>query len=374
MSIVCGVGALGGCAYYILCMVSARKFLKAVGPSTRFTPAVTFLKPLRGTDPEMYNALLSHCRQDYSEFEIIFGVSDPNDEAVRFVRGLQQLFPQRRIELVVADKSLGSNGKVSTLAQMLPLARFDYLIVNDSDIRVEPDYLRKVMEPFANPNVGMVTCLYRGIGEHTLGSRLEALGISTDFAAGVLSARLLQGVKFGLGSTLAFTREALEEIGGLEPLVDHLADDYELGARIAALGREVVVSDVIVDHHLPAYTFSAFFDHQLRWARAVRDSRKLDYVGMGFTFGVPWALLALLFSRGALWAWACFAITLLFRIAMAFSVGRAVLHDTQLSRDWWLIPIRDLVALAVWITSFAGHKVTWRGEAFKLKDGKLIPN
>lgn len=371
---VCALGALGGCAYYLLCIVSARIFRKASRYVDRFTPGVTFLKPLRGADPEMYEAFRSHCRQDYPEFELIFGVSDPNDAAIALVRQLQQEFPERRIELIVAETPLGANGKVSTLAQMLPLARFDYLIVNDSDIRVEHDYLRKVMEPFASPNVGMVTCLYRGIAARTLGSRLEALGISTDFAAGVLSARLLQGVKFGLGSTLAFPREVLKKIGGFEPLVDHLADDYELGARIAALGREVVVSDVIVDHHLPAYTFNDFFDHQLRWARAVRDSRKLDYIGMGSTFGLPWALLALLFSAGALWAWALLAITVLLRFVMAFSVGRAVLHDTQLSRDWWFIPVRDLFALVVWITSFAGHTVIWRGETFHLKKGKLIRN
>jgi ceramide glucosyltransferase len=319
----------------------------------------------------MYEAFRSHCLQDYPEFEIIFGVSDPQDEAIALARRLQGEFPERRIELVVAEKSLGPNGKVSTLAQMLPLARFPYLIVNDSDIRVEPNYLRRVMAPFVDPKVGMVTCLYRGIAEKTLGSRIEALGISTDFAAGVLSARVMQGVKFGLGSTLAFPREALEKIGGFEPLVNYLADDYELGARIASLGREVVVSDMVVDTHLPAYTFGEFFDHQLRWARAVRDSRKLDYIGLGFTFGLPWALLALLFARGAMWAWVLLALVAVLRAVMAIVVGRFVLVDRQVTSDWWLIPVKDLVALVVWIASFAGHKVRWRGYEFVLKDGKL---
>jgi ceramide glucosyltransferase len=367
------LGAMGGVAYYVLCLFSARAFMRAPRVSTGFTPMVSFLKPLRGADPGMYEAFRSHCLQDYPEVEIIFGVSDPQDEAIALVRRLQQEFPSRRIELVVAEKSLGANGKVSTLAQMLPLARFDYLIVNDSDIRVEPDYLRRVMAPFVNPKVGMVTCLYRGIAEKTLGSRIEALGISTDFAAGVLSARVLQGVKFGLGSTLAFPREALEKISGFEPLVDYLADDYELGARIAALGREVVVSDVVVDTHLPAYTFGEFFDHQLRWARAVRDSRKLDYVGMGFTFGLPWALLAVLFARGAMWSWALFGIVAVLRATMAIVIGRFVLVDRQVTRDWWLIPLRDVMALVVWMASFAGHKVRWRGYEFVLKDGKLRP-
>jgi len=367
------MATLGGCFFYVLSMVSARAFLKSERPLARFTPGVTFLKPLRGADPEMYDAFRSHCQHEYREYELIFGVSDPQDEAIALVRRLQQEFPERRIELVVADKALGANGKVSTLAQMLPLASFDYLIVNDSDIRVEPDYLRRVMVPFADERVGMVTCLYRGIAERTLGSRLEALGISTDFAAGVLSARMLQGVKFGLGSTLAFSRKALEEIGGFEPLVDHLADDYELGARIAALGRKVVVSEVVVDHHLPAYKFRDFFDHQLRWARANRESRKWGYIGMGITFGVPWSLLALLFSRGAIWAWALFGVTALLRSSAAYFVGCKVMRDPQLKRLWWLIPVRDVVAIAVWLVSFAGHTVHWRGLEFTLKNGKLTP-
>jgi len=336
-------------------------------------PGVTFLKPLRGADPGMYKAFRSHCLQDYQNLEIIFGVSDPHDEAIALVNTLKQEFPHLRIELVIAEKSLGANGKVSTLAQMLPLAKFDYLVVNDSDIRIEPDYLHRVIERLAKPGVGMVTCLYRGIAGKTFGSRLEALGISTDFAAGVLSARMLQGVKFGLGSTLAFPREALEKIGGFEALVEYLADDYELGSRIAALGREVVVSDVVVDHHLPAYRFSEFFDHQLRWARAIRDSRKLDYIGMGFTFGWPWALLAAASSGGALWAWALVVLALALRMIMALVVGKGVLKDPQVARDWWLIPARDVLALFVWVVSFAGHKIRWRGLEFELKDGKLIP-
>lgn len=371
LAALCAVAALGGIAYYVLCLVSARAFMRAPHTTSGFAAGVSFLKPLHGTDPEMYEAFRSHCLQDYPEFEIIFGVSDPQDEAIALARRLQGEFPERRIELVVAEKSLGPNGKVSTLAQMLPLARFPYLIVNDSDIRVEPNYLRRVMAPFVDPKVGMVTCLYRGIAEKTLGSRIEALGISTDFAAGVLSARVMQGVKFGLGSTLAFPREALEKIGGFEPLVNYLADDYELGARIASLGREVVVSDMVVDTHLPAYTFGEFFDHQLRWARAVRDSRKLDYIGLGFTFGLPWALLALLFARGAMWAWVLLALVAVLRAVMAIVVGRFVLVDRQVTSDWWLIPVKDLVALVVWIASFAGHKVRWRGYEFVLKDGKL---
>jgi ceramide glucosyltransferase len=369
------LGALCGMGYYTLCLWSARRFLRdrRHQPRTGFAPPVTILKPLRGTDPDIYRAFRSHCLLDYSEFEIVFGVGDPSDPAVALVHQLQQEFPARTIKLIVCEKLLGCNGKVSTLIQMLPHARFDHLIVNDSDIRVDPDYLRRVVAPFARQDVGMVTCLYRGIPGNTFASRLEALGISTDFSAGVLTARVLEGVKFGLGSTLAFSRESLRQIGGFETLVDYLADDYELGHRIASLGKQVVISDAVVDHHLPNYNFRQFFHHQMRWARAVRDSRKRGYLGMALTFGLPWAIATVLSSAGAAWAWAMLAGALCLRLFVAIAVGRFVLGDRQLVRDLWLVPLRDVVALAFWAASFAGHSVHWRGNLFILKDGKLRP-
>ncbi len=214
---------------------------------------VSILKPLKGTDPDVYESFRSHCLQDYPEYEIIFGVSDPHDPAVASVQQLQREFPDHAIRLVVSPNILGANVKVSNLEQMLTSARFEHLIVNDSDIRVERDYLRRVIVPLADERVGMVTCLYRGIAVSTFGSKLESLGISTDFCAGVLVAKQLEGgLRFGLGSTLAFRRTDLERIGGFLSIVDFLADDYELGRRIAALGLEVQLSDVVVETHLPS--------------------------------------------------------------------------------------------------------------------------
>ena len=256
---------------------------------------------------------------------------------------------------------------------MLPAARYEYLIVNDSDIRVERDYLCRVMEPLSDSQVGMVTCLYRGVAGSTLGSRLEALGISTDFCAGVLVARQLEGgIRFGLGSTLAFRRADLERIGGFKSFVDYLADDYELGKRIADLGLQVHLSDVVVETYLPAYDFGGFWSHQLRWARGVRDARAGGYVGLVSTFGLMWVLLALVAARGAPWVWAVFGVVMLLRLAVALKVGRSVLQDNQLLKNLWMLPIRDLVAVAVWIGSFGGHTVVWRGDHFQLKNGRLI--
>jgi ceramide glucosyltransferase len=286
---------------------------------------------------------------------------------------LQREFPDRSIKLVLCERLLGPNGKVSNLVHSLAQARFAHLIVNDSDITVPHDYLRRVMAPFADVQVGMVTCLYRGIAGKTLGSWLEAIGISTDFAAGVLAARMLQGVKFGLGSTLAMRRRDLEQVGGFEAFVDYLADDYQLGARIAGLGKKVVVSEVVVDHHLPDYSFAEFFVHQMRWSRAIRDSRALDYIGMAATFGIPWALLTVIFAKGASWAWMLLAVTISLRTRLAAVMTSRVMRQHISLLDYLLIPVRDFVAVIVWAVSFVGHTVHWRGLKFKLRNGKLYP-
>jgi ceramide glucosyltransferase len=385
VQIVAVVGIVSSCLYYTLCLWSAARFLRersvakesapqaldAEGLLVRVLPPVSILKPLKGTDPKMYESFRSHCLQDYPEYEIIFGVSDANDPAIESVKALQREFPDRRIQLVISPKIVGANVKVSNLAQMLPEARHDYLIVNDSDIWVEPDYLRRVTKPLNDPQVGMVTCLYRGVAGATLGSRLEALGISTDFCASVLAAHALEGIHFGLGSTLAFRRAELERIGGFTSFADYLADDFELGKRIAGLGLSVELSEVVVETYLPSYTLRDFFAHQVRWARGVRDARAGGYFGLVFTFGILWALLAVAASRGAVWACSALAATLLLRVAVALVVGSIVLKDQQVLKYLWLIPLRDLVAVVVWIVSLGGHDVIWRGERFQLRNGKL---
>jgi len=376
IQIVAVVGTVSSSIYYLLCLWSAAKFLCEQTTASQGCivplPPISILKPLKGTDPEIYESFRSHCLQDYPQYEIIFGVSDPNDDAIESVKALQREFPDRRIQLLVSPKILGANVKVSNLAQMLAEARYDHLIVNDSDIRVESDYLRRVTAPLADLRVGMVTCLYRGVAGATLGSRLEGLGISTDFCPSVLAARQLEGgIRFGLGSTLAFRRAELEKIGGFAAFVDYLADDYELGKRIAGLGLTVKLSDVVVETYLPSYRPREFFAHQLRWARGVRDARAGGYLGLIFTFGIMWSLLALAASRGALWGWSVFGVTLTLRLAVALFVGRGVLKDRQILKYVWLIPLRDLIAAAVWVASLGGHTVTWRGDRFRLKNGKL---
>lgn len=367
--------ALCGIGFYLLCLFSARTFLRArKSDTTAFSPGVSILKPLRGVDPEMYESFRSHCALDYPEYEIIFGVNDRDDPAVEAVQRLMAEFPRQRIQLVVCPQPLGNNRKVSNLVQMLALARYDHILINDSDIHVKPDYLRRVMSPFARPEVGMVTCPYRGIAANTLGSKLESIGISTEFIAGVLVARQIEhGIHFALGSTLAASRKALDAIGGLQPLVDYLADDFELGFRIAQSGFEVVLADVVVETHLPAYTFRQFFEHQLRWARSTRDSRRMGYLGLLLTFGLPWAIISVPLAGGAWWSWTILALAAALRVAVALQVGVGVVKDRAVVRNLWLLPVRDMVAFGVWFASYFDNKVQWRGEIFVLENGKIRP-
>jgi ceramide glucosyltransferase len=377
VQIIAVIGIASSSLYYLLCLWSASRFLREreAAEGVRPTPdlsGISILKPLKGIDPEIYESFRSHCLQDYPEYEIIFGVSDPSDPAIESVRRLQREFPDRRIRMIVSSTILGANVKVSNLAQMIADARYGCLIVNDSDIRVEPDYLQRVTAPLADSRLGMLTCLYRGVASATLGSRLESLGISTDFCASVLAARQVEGgIRFGLGSTLAFRRADLKKIGGFNCFVDYLADDYELGKRIAALGLNIKLSDVVVETYLPAYRLQDFFAHQLRWARGVRDARAGGYFGLIFTFGMLWALVAVAASAGSLWSWTGLAFVLSLRLTVAFVVGWRVLRSHDVLRYAWLIPLRDLIAVAVWIISLGGHTVTWRGERFRLKNGEL---
>ena len=375
MTIFFGLLTLCSLGYVALALWSARDFRRC--GRTRvggFAPPVSILKPLKGTDPSAYENLRSHCLQDYPEYELIFGVNEESDPAAELVRRLLAEFPARPMRLVVCTEVLGTNRKVSNLVHMLEHARHRQLVINDSDISVAPDYLRRILAPFESPRTGMVTCPYRGVAGKTLGSKLESLGISTDFIPGVLTARKLEGgVHFALGSTLAMTREALAAIGGLETLVDYLADDFELGARISAARFDVVLSDCVVDNHLPDYRFADFVAHQLRWGRSTRHSRPWGYAGLIFTFPLPWAALTVAFGAREPWTWALLGATLALRFALAFAVGLGVLCDQQVRKHWWLIPVRDFVALGLWVAGFTGRKVNWRGEWFVLEKGKLRP-
>lgn len=392
VEIVTTVLAIAGIFYFLAALVAARVFLfirRRKLPD--FAPGVSILKSLKGRDPEMIDAFRSHCRQNYAgEYELLFGISDPEDPAIQAVQHLQLEFPDHAIRLYECSRRLGPNGKVSTLIQLARHARYPYLLINDSDITVGPRYLQRVMAHFAPPAqapiqapsghatskpedpVGMVTTLYRGQAHGTLGSRLEALGIATDFQAGVLLSWMLsRGLRYGLGSTLAVSREALDKIGGLEPLVDYLADDNELGARIFRAGYRVALAGEVVETSIPAYDWRGFVDHQVRWARTVRDASPWGYAGLVFTHGIAWALLNVVatgISPLSLWL---LGLSFFLRLALAMTVGAEVLADHQVLPRLWLLPFRDLVFMGIWIAGFAGDTIVWRNVRFRLRNGKL---
>lgn len=368
-----------GIGYYLLAIWSVREFKgRSLRPLPNFQPPVSILKPVRGVDREMYESFRSHCTQEYEgAYEVIFGVGSEDDPAVEAIERLKKEFPALAIRMVVCPKNLGANGKVSNLLQMLPYAANPYILINDSDIRVSSHYLRRVMACFRQAHhrdgrVGVVTTLYHGRAHTTIGSRMEALGISTDFITGVLTAQQLEGgLRFGLGATLAVSREALDSIGGLEPLVDYLADDYQLGARAAAAGYEVVLSPEVVQTYVPAYSFRQFLAHQIRWGRSTRDSRKVGYAGLALTYGVAWSILNLIATGASFTGVGLFCVALILRMALAALVAVGVLGDREAVQDWWLLIPRDLLALGLWAWSFAGDTVAWRGQHFTLKNGKL---
>jgi ceramide glucosyltransferase len=379
VEVVTTVLAVAGMGYYVAALLAARVFLfgRRIRPSP-FSPPVSILKSLKGLDPGMMDAFRSHCRQKYAgDYELLFGISSQEDPAAAAVKQLQGEFPERAIRLIECPHRLGTNGKVSTLMQLVPHARYEFLLINDSDITVSPRYLERVMAlhgPASGPvrKTGLVTALYRGKAHTTLPSRFEALGIATDFVPSVLLARWIErGLRYGLGSTLAVSREALDSIGGLGSLVDHLADDYELGERIYKAGYGIALSQEVVETSVPAYTWQAFFDHQLRWYRTVRDARPWGYAGLVFTYGLSWAVLNVMtsgLSPLSLWL---LALSLFLRLGLAMTVGAEVLGARQVLPGLWLLPFRDLVALGLWVAGFAGNTIVWRGERFAVKGGRL---
>lgn len=374
---------VAGMGYFIAALLAARIYLASRRQSLpTFAPSVSILKSLKGSDPGMLDAFRSHCRQDYAaDYEILFGVSSLHDPAVAAVEQLQREFPERTIRLIECTERLGANGKVSTLAQLVPQARNEFLLINDSDITVGPRYLERVMASFAQPAarrplnpqpVGLVTALYRGRAHQTLASKFEALGISTDFLPSLLLSKLIEhGLRYGLGSTLAVRREALDRIGGYSTLADHLADDYELGARIAKAGYRIALSPEIVETNIAPYDWHGFVGHQLRWYRTVRDARPGGYFGLLMTQGLTLALLNVVasgLSPLSLWL---LALAYFLRLALAMTVGAEVLGDRQVLPSLWLLPLRDFTAFGLWIAGFVGDSIEWRGERFTVRDGLL---
>ncbi len=384
--------ALGPLFYYLLGIYSAWRFFRVAHrysgnagvPSGDTALPISVLKPLRGLDPNAYENFASFCRQEYSEYEILFGVSDAKDPCVPVVQKLIADFPERPIRLIVVSEPLGANGKVSNLCRMAREARHDLLVITDSDVRVEPGYLRSVAEMFRDPQVGGVTALYRGHDNEPAGSKrsphplqfvaaMDCVGSSAAFCGAALVARELEGVKFMMGSTMATTKQRLAEIGGFEAMVDLHSDDYELGRRIADHGYRVELLPEPVWMAFPSQTLGAYLRHELRWAIGIRNIRPGGHFGMLFTHGLPWAVAAAYVAPSAQIAAAYLGAYFILRFAMAWAVGVWGLRDPILRRRFWLLPVRDFFSFFVWLASFGMNRIEWRGMAFTLDKGRMVP-
>lgn len=362
-------------AYYVAAIFAALRFFSrerriATGG---YAPPLSVLKPVRGLDFASYENYASFCRQEYPDYEILFCVNDLADPAVPLIRKLMADFPLRAIRLLSNAKQIGSNAKVNNLALLASEARHELLVQSDGDVRVGTNYLREMAAPFEREETGVVSCFYRGVTERNFWAEIEALGVATDFSAGVLVADWMEGVTFALGASVATTKSWLGKIGGYAALSNVLADDYEIGNRVAKAGGRVMVSREVVETMYPAMTFGGFWEHQSRWARTVRLCRPASYVGLLFTHGLPWAVAGAFAAGSAAGAAAFLGAYAVLRLVVARIVGIQGLQDESTRRKWWLIPVRDALYFSVWVGSFFSNRITWGEAEYRLtRGGKMV--
>ncbi|MGB2643053.1 MAG: bacteriohopanetetrol glucosamine biosynthesis glycosyltransferase HpnI [Candidatus Acidiferrum sp.] len=367
--------AIAPLVYCIAATIAALRFFRRerAQRGEEFTPPVSLLKPVRGVDFATYENYSSFCHQEYPDYEILFAVNDAADEAVPLIHRLIKEFPSRTIRLIVGAENLGANRKVNKLERLSREAKHEILVLTDGDVRVGPNYLREVIAPFAEESTGAVTSLYRGIAQRNLGAELEAIGASSDFFPGVLMAEWTEGLHFALGASIVTTKRWLSKIGGFASIAGMLADDYELGLRISQAGGRVLLSPEPVWTVYPSQTVKSFWNHQVRWARTVRICRPLSYLGLIFTLGLPWAVFAAIVAPTK-WVAASYLVAyLLLRHIMAWTVGVWGVGDDVLRRKIWLVPLRDAIYSFVWLAGFSSNRVTWGGQQFIMREGRMSP-
>jgi ceramide glucosyltransferase len=355
--------------YSVLAWLAAGARAGSAGAATRRgMPPVTILKPLCGAEAETYDCLRSFCDQQYAEFQVVFGIADPGDPVVAIARRLQTEFPQRDVQIVIDSRQHGSNRKVSNLINMLPFASHDYLVLSDSDVRVNREYLSNVIEPLHELDVGIVTCAYRGASRRGLWSMLGSSFINEWFTPSVRVAALVGGRCFASGATIAIRREVLVRAGGLGAIANELADDYRLGELTRRLGLRTLLSKVVVEVAVVERSFGELVGHELRWLRTIRVVEPLGYSLCFVTFTIPLALICTLLSGGTPAAFSMFGTTALARILL--HVKTRQVNSTLL--QWIMIPLRDTLNLVLWGCSFRTRHVRWRDHHVQVtRDGSV---
>ena len=363
--------------YYLIALFSAWQFFRRraprYAPDRKFTPRVSILKPIRGLDPDAYENFASFCRQDYPEYELLFCVGADDDLVIPVLQKLVADFPERRIRVLFGSGGRGSNDKVVKLARLVSEAQHEIIVINDSDVRVQPDYLRTIVAPLANPKVGAVTCFYVPTEEKTLAESLQTIGMASDFYAGILVARQLDGVKFALGPTIATTRARLAGFGGYGAIENRPADDLLVGRLIAEQGYEVELLPYTISTVADYGSMRDLLHRRLRWIVVMRHLRPWGHLGLLLTQGLPWSLAAIAIAPSAGVALGYLGTYLVLRFAMTWTVGIWGLKHQSLWKKLWLIPMWDAVAFLIWLTSFARNSIRWRDGEYYIRDGRLVP-
>jgi len=373
LTTVLAVLLTGSLVYCVLIVVATRRFLSTTLPNPGNKPPISVLKPLCGHDDGLEENLRSFLTQDYPKYEVLFGVHRPDDPAVAVAENIIREFSGRiSARLVTTGESPIPNAKAFSLNRMVREANYDVLVMSDSDVRVTPSLLSHLAQELQDDQIGLISCPYRAVPGKSLWSRLEAIGMNTELLGGVMVARMIEGMRFALGCTVAVRRSVLEDMGGFGYLQEFLAEDFVIGQRAAELGHGVLFSSYVIEHRIGSQQMMPNLGHRMRWARSTRRSRPLGYWGQIFTYPLPLALLLCAVYPSA---WPVLFLTMVLRGAAALATARDVVHDPVTQRQWWLLPIQDVIGFFVWISGFVGDKIIWRNrKCTVLRDGRLHVN
>jgi ceramide glucosyltransferase len=356
----------GAIAFYCYAIYASYRFLRRPAPvDANFCPALSILKPICGCDEKTYENLASFCQQIYPRYQIIFGVQDLQDPSLEVIQQIIEDFPEVDIQFVITERILGTNRKVNNLASALTSARYDLLVLADADVKVGPGYLQQVVQPLKNPQVGVITCLYRSLSQGWV-TAVEALGKATEFLPGVLVSNQLEGTKFAMGQTIVIRRPVLDHIGGFNAIANYLADDFQIGHLAARAGYQVLLSSYIVDHVCARDTVLNALQRQIRWMVGLRVSRTWGYAGLIFTYGTISSTLLVLLSGGTPLSWWVWGLTWLARILMGWVIGVYCLKDPMAKLLFWLAPFWDCLSFLLWCFGFFGNTFRWRGQWYRL--------
>ncbi|MGE0826895.1 MAG: bacteriohopanetetrol glucosamine biosynthesis glycosyltransferase HpnI [Candidatus Binatia bacterium] len=360
------------CGYSLFTLYAAWRFFQQGATVSNSFPPVSIFKPLKGAPSDLYDNLASFCRLDYPEFQVLCGVRDPDDPAVAIVERLQRDFPTMEIQLVVKPEQMGSNAKVSTLHRLAQEAKYDIFVISDGDVRVEPDYLRRIVPPLCESNVGVVTCLYRGRARSPLPSLLESLIINSTFSPQVIVASQVEATTYAFGATIGITRTCLASIGGFAAIADYLADDYFLGYLATQAGYRAVIVPCVVETNPGVATMQELFHHQVRWARTQRNRRPGGYFGTVITYGTVWSFVGFLVFCSSPFICALSITTVTLRVLSVGIVGGRYLRSVLTRTFLWLIPVIDLFSFLIWCVSVRGSSVRWGNGVFRVyPDGTM---